>query len=182
MKRLQYLAALVVLSVVLTACNREAASPSEQPSAAVPGPGQTASGTASFTATDSVMAGAARTACSIDKINDKLAAGAKLDVQQGSDVRFVGWISDSARNVPASFRIVLSGKSTYAVEASAGISRPDVVRALKAEGLAQAGFEVIGNLGEVPAGEYAVVLAVDGAGGREVCPTRTRVAVAAAPG
>ena len=46
--------------------------------------------------------------------------------------------------------------------------------------LERAGFGVIGKLGKVAAGEYAIALTVDGVDGRQVCSTRTRLVVAAA--
>lgn len=180
MKRLQHLAALIVLPIVLVACKREATTPPE-PSAQPPPALAPAPRVATFTATDRVDdADAIRIRCAIDSINTQAAAGATIKVQQGDDVRFVGWVSDAARAVPASFRIVLSGESAYAIEATAGGSRPDVARVLKAPGLARAGFGVVGKLGKVAAGEYAIALTVDGVDGRQVCSTRTRLVVAAA--
>lgn len=182
MKCWQHLAALAVLPVLLAACNREAAPPPE-PSAPTPQPGATPASGAAFAAIDRMDgAGATKVACAIDKVNAQLAARAEINVQQGGDVRFVGWVSNAAKNVPAGFRIVLSDKSSsYAMEAAAGINRPDVARVMKADGLAQAGFNVVGNLGEVPVGEYAVLLTSDVAGRREVCATRTRLLVVATP-
>lgn len=169
------------LAASLAACSLLAACDPSTPASA---PGGVADPSAKaplslFAPTEALPTGATKVVCAIDRVNGQLAAGATVTVTQRGAIRIVGWTSDAQRSVPAAFRVLLVGNDTHGVGATAGLARADVARSLRAEGLANAGFDVTAALGDVPPGEYAVALAAEGAAGPEVCPTRTRIVVAA---
>lgn len=120
-------------------------------------------------------------ACAIDEVDAQPIGGVVINVQAEGPMRVRGWVADAARNAPERFRIVLSGETTHAADAVSGKPRPDVARALAAAGLALSGFDVVTQLRGVPPGEYSLHLAAQGTSGQELCETRARVLVVAAP-
>lgn len=123
-------------------------------------------------------ASAQKTRCVIDRINGQKAPGQLVTVSRSANTRFNGWVSDPNLRVPERFHVVLSnGAEAYAAQIKAGLPRPDVARTLGTESLAASGFDVVLELGQVPAGTYvgSIVMEVDGAIAR--CPTQTRLRV-----
>lgn len=158
---------------ILCGCNRSEES-AGTPASPAAGPVANAH---TFAAVEPVAAGALEVPCSIDKINAQAAAGQAVNVEAGRDIRFTGWISDAAKQVPAKFTIVLAGPQTYGVSGVAGISRPDVARALGSPALAKAGFNVSATLGSVAVGKYSVYFIEDANGKPARCTTNTHVEV-----
>lgn len=124
------------------------------------------------------LASAPRTRCVIDRINGQRAAGQIIAVDRRAKVRFNGWVSDPSRHVPERFHIVLSnGSRVYGAPVTAGRPRPDVARTLKADTLGTSGFDVLLDLGPVPAGTYVSSITMDVNGATARCVTQTRVVV-----
>ncbi|MBC7988360.1 MAG: hypothetical protein H7Y19_02105 [Luteimonas sp.] len=184
MKRFKTLAVLPVMAVLCVACGKSDVAPlpaASDPDVKAPAVAATPVPFAVFELPD--LADAATARCSIDKVNTQKSRGQVVNVDAASEVRFVGWVSDAAKQVPAQFTIVLSGPATYGVAATAGGKRPDVARVMKAKTLENSGFNVLATLGAVTAGEYAVSIIEDTAGKVAQCVTTTRVVVSAgAPG
>lgn len=188
MKTFPALALLCLVSVLLTACKPEsepAAGPQAQTSSATPAPGSTPSAAASSFSAIQVPNPAAmvRVACALDKINSQRAAQQTVNLESGADARFVGWVSDPSRRVPATFKIVLKGPAdSYGADAKADRPRPDVARSLKSEALANSGYNSVVSLAGVVPGEYEVGLMMDAGGKQAYCRTPAKVLVVGAPG
>jgi hypothetical protein len=166
---------LIFSIALLCGCDRSGESAGTPASPAVGS--KSADASHSFAALEPAGAGALVVPCAIDKINAQPAAGRVVNVEAGRDIHLTGWISDAAKQVPAKFTIVLSGPATYGVDAVAGISRPDVARALGSPALAKAGFNVSATLGSVAVGKYAVQILEDANGKPARCTTNTHVEV-----
>lgn len=166
---------LIFTIAVLCGCNRSEESAGTPASPAVGSQG--ASSSNAFAAVEPAAAGALEVPCAIDKINAQPAAGRVVNVEAGRDIRFTGWISDATKQVPSKFTIVLAGPGTYGVSGVAGISRPDVARALGSPALAKAGFNVSATLGSVAVGKYAVYFVEDASGKPARCTTNTHLEV-----
>lgn len=97
--------------------------------------------------------------CTIERINgQKPLKGVMVVVPQRSAVEFNGWVASKNMSTPERFLIALSQQDeVYAINAVAGRQRPDVVKALKAEGLVP-GFQSKSTLQGVPEGEYSIAL------------------------
>jgi hypothetical protein len=170
---------LIASIALLCGCNRSG----ESADTSSPAPGATAAHAPhSFAAVAPPARGALEVPCSIDKINAQPAAGRVVNVEAGRDIRLTGWISDSAKQVPTKFTIVLSGPATYGVDGVAGISRPDVARALGSPALAKSGFNVSATLGSVAVGKYAVHIIEDANGKPARCTTNANVQVVSPAG
>ncbi len=186
MNRFKTVVLLPMLATLVVACTQEggktdagAQTGAQAPKAAPPAPAVPAVQFAVIEAPD--PAGAIKVPCTIDKINAQPAAKQTVNVEAGGELRFVGWVSDASKRVPDQFTIVLAGPAIYGVTGTAGLSRPDVARVLKAPALENAGFNVLTALATVEAGEYSVSI-VQTAGAKVVlCPTTTRVAVVKSP-
>jgi hypothetical protein len=123
------------------------------------------------------VAGTRRAPCSIDVINGEPAAGRTVDVV-GPELKVGGWIAAPNLKVPANFALLLSGEQTYRMAGRTGFARPDVARALRANGLAHAGFNARGNLEQVAPGTYEVSLVQEFEGRTVRCDNGARVTIA----
>lgn len=183
------LAATLASLLAVSGCQDRPASgtPADTPSATVE-PGAPAAPVATAPGTfapiePATVQGAARAHCSIDRIGSARDMKLPVTVAPGREVVFSGWIAAPGNVVPGSFRIVLAGPVVLAADATAGAGRPDVARVLKAESLANSGFNARVRLADAPEGEYKVSLATGEAGSVARCETPVRILVggAAAP-
>lgn len=178
---------LILTIAVLTGCGQGEQPPQAAPSSPEDAAAQPATTAATATATMSrfteadaaLAAGGVAAPCAIDKINSQLATHV-VNVA-GSEVRIEGWISDPSLAVPADFDVLLVGDGVYRAPGKAGVRRPDVAKALGSPALANAGFNLVASMGEVPAGEYSMSL-IQGDGAQAArCDTKARVAVVDSP-
>ena len=179
MKRFSALALLCLVPALLTACKPDGEPAADAPPAATAPDSSAPAPASGFAAlelpdpTDMI-----RVACALDKINTQRAAQQVVNLETGADARFVGWVSDPARRVPASFKIVLKGATTaYGADAKADRSRPDVARSLKSGALANSGYNSVVSLTDVAPGEYEVGLMIDAGEKPAYCRTPARVLV-----
>jgi hypothetical protein len=180
MKSFRFALLAAAIAAVSTACERQEPAndaPAAQPTApAEPAAPRAATTTfAPVTAPDAATA--AKAACAVDTINGQLAAAGPVTVKAGSDIAFRGWAADTAKRTPASFSIVLAGDDAYGASASAGLPRADVARILESPALADAGFDVVANLGPVGVGDYFVATVQDSDSAQAACMTARRVHV-----
>lgn len=182
---LSALALLCLAPALLTACKPgEQPAPEPQadaPPAATPAPPAPTSSFAALELAD--PARMMRVPCAVDKINTQRAANQVVNLETGADARFVGWVSDPSRRVPATFKIVLKGAAdAYGADARADRPRPDVARTLKSGALANAGYNNVVSLAGVAPGEYEVGLMMGSGDNQAYCRTPARVVVMAAAG
>lgn len=191
MTRIAITATLVSLLAISGCQDRPAsAEPAGTPSATAEPDAPAASGAPAASAPGTfvqidpaTVQGTARAHCSIDRIGSVRDMKVPVPMAPGRDVVISGWIAAPGNVVPASFRIVLAGPAVLAADATAGAGRPDVARVLKAESLANSGFNARVRLADAPEGEYTVSLATGDAGSMARCETPVRIVVggAAAP-
>lgn len=100
--------------------------------------------------------------CFLDAINGGQKEGASGKV--GQDVSFGGWVSDARNQVPTTALFVIENEAgAYAVPMTAGAERPDVAAALANEALNNSGYNAVGKLEGVPAGDYKLGIVLEGA-------------------
>jgi hypothetical protein len=114
--------------------------------------------------------------CSIDKINGQPTSGTVL-AGPGGELLAGGWVASPDMRAPERLMLVLEGNQTYQAPATTGVARPDLVRVLKAEGLANAGFNARAGLQGVAPGEYGLSLAHEFKGTTVRCRTAAKVTV-----
>lgn len=127
------------------------------------------------------ISGDSRTApCSVDKVNGQQVSDLDIVIEV-RELIVGGWVSSPNQNAPEEFSVILQGVGSYMVAGVTGVPRPDLPRVLKAEGLAQAGFNARGSLELVPAGDYAIVLEHDFEGATVRCETKARISIRQSP-
>jgi ABC-type transport system substrate-binding protein len=101
--------------------------------------------------------------CELDAINGIPKAGAT--VKAGTEAMFGGWIGDDANQVPSVARLVFKGADkAYTAPLVAGVERQDVAKALGAESMKQAGYNVLVKLDVAPGTyELSIVHGADAA-------------------
>jgi hypothetical protein len=103
---------------------------------------------------------APNTQCAIDRINDQPAASINI-VKSGAHAYFGGWAGNGKLNALGNGLFILKGADmSYSVPFSTGDSRPDLVKAFGAEGMANAGFHMEASLDNVKAGTYSLLVGV----------------------
>lgn len=171
-----------VAALALAACGQTSQSPS------VSAPGSAPAASAPVSSADATVA--PESSASAQPIASAVVAGAKLsgqacslDTIEGSyDARvtlnrtkphaFRGWLENDQQKAAGEFQIVLAGNEDFAIDAHTGIARPDVAASLHNPALADAGFNVAGNLDAVPVGEYRVQLLMQMNGNGRMCETK----------
>lgn len=127
------------------------------------------------------ISGDSRTApCSVDKVNGQQVSDLDIMIEE-RELIVGGWVSSPNLQAPGEFSVILQGAGSYMVAGVAGVPRPDLPRVLKADGLAQAGFNARGSLELVPAGDYAIVLEHDFGGATVRCETKARISIRQSP-
>jgi phosphoglycerol transferase MdoB-like AlkP superfamily enzyme len=126
------------------------------------------------------LAGARPTgACALDTLDGRvLAADKPISLKAGQPVVATGWVVDGGRRAPPAFTLVLRGRQDYGFEASTGMPRPDVARALGAGSADHAGFDAVLDPARVHPGTYDVATLLQTDGGYETCDTHRRLIVA----
>lgn len=101
--------------------------------------------------------------CELDAINGIPKAGAT--VKAGTEAMFGGWIGDDTNQVPSVARLVFKGADkAYTAPLVAGVERADVAKALGAESMKQAGYNVLVKLDVAPGTyELSIVHGADAA-------------------
>lgn len=119
-----------------------------------------------------------RAPCALDRLNSQRPGDDLISISADGNIEAVGWIVNTRKESPESFALVLRGEmGQYASVSNAGVNRPDVARALKAESAAKSGFRVSASLVGVRAGDYQVFLAQDTLDSITLCPTRFSIRV-----
>jgi ABC-type transport system substrate-binding protein len=101
--------------------------------------------------------------CELDAINGIPKAGAT--VKAGTEAMFGGWVGDDTNQVPSVARLVFKGADkAYTAPLVAGVEREDVAKALGAESMKQAGYNVLVKLDVAPGTyELSIVHGADAA-------------------
>lgn len=116
--------------------------------------------------------------CEIDSSNPPAISG-RISTSRKLPFTLSGWTAtDSTRNPapPLIFAVLSNDKNSFYLEGKR-VPRPDVAAALGNRLLDFAGYEVLGNLSNIPAGEYKLSFASGTEFVVEVCQTRTVVRV-----
>lgn len=95
---------------------------------------------------------------------------------------FGGWLGDAPtmawpHSAPSLRLDQVDGGRAWEVGLGAPLPRKDVAKALNAETMTSSGFKVAVDLSTLPAGEYTVRLAYDGAGHRMECDRHIRIRI-----
>jgi hypothetical protein len=98
----------------------------------------------------------------------------------GGELLVGGWVATPDMRAPQRFMLVLEGGRAYQAPAATGVARPDVARVLKAESLANAGFNARVGLQGVAPGEYALSLVHEFEGTTVRCRTAAKIVVSKA--
>lgn len=121
--------------------------------------------------------------CSLDQIivNGIVATDHEVSVHDGSMLHFAGWITDNARKVSNRFtiRLTSSDPNSYTLSARAGLSRPDVARALQSKSARHAGYSVMAPMTDIPQGDYRIILTTHTSGQVNACDTKWTLKVSA---
>lgn len=180
-------ATLMVVGMVLalSACsssNQEAAPASAAAAATTTqsstpaAPAAAAAPAAKFSAyTAAIPVTPANAQCALDTINATPAADA-APLAAGSDAVFVGWAGNGRGQAANGFHLVLKGEQSYAAPIATDLARPDVVKALSSDGMANSGFGLTASLAGVAAGNYQAFI-VDPADATNVCDLHRSITV-----
>jgi hypothetical protein len=183
-KRISMFAVVAALAACDNAADRKPvaeAAPVDQPAAVAPAPstGQRTAALFEPVATDALGAEAVKAPCSIDKINGQQAKDGSVEVT-GGELLVGGWVASPDMQAPQQFMLVIEGGQAYQAPGATGVARPDLVRVLKADGLANAGFNVRAKLQGVAPGEYALSITHHLGDQAVRCQTAARINVSGA--
>ncbi len=176
------LAALAAGSA-LAACSQAPQAPAAAtPAAAAP---QASGSTMAPPATLTQMDSASRTAaskidgkCAFDSIDGvPFQVDTPANVQDPAAVKLVGWVADEStmtRPQPAALRLESEDHSNaWQIALGAPVSRGDVAKFFKADGLANAGYSFPVNLKALPPGQYHLSIMHSQGGTLLTCPGPT---------
>lgn len=114
--------------------------------------------------------------CALDQItvNGVPTSKREVSVHEVGLLGFTGWIADGNRTAPPRFTIELVGhdKKGYALEASTGLTRPDVAHALQSDFALDSGYSIIAQTNNISPGSYQIVLVTPTSSHTDVCDTR----------
>lgn len=113
--------------------------------------------------------------CSFDSVGMQYFQGT-LTVDRSQPLHLRGWLSNAEHKPAGQFRLVLSGESSaWAIPASTGALRPDVSKYYGQPALGIAGFDLMADLAQLPAGTYAIMLVFEADGGLLTCDAGKRL-------
>ncbi len=173
------------VSVVLVACTDKPVDPSST-TAAPPPPGlaTVVVGVPSELRPPVIPAALTSTGqCSIDHIN-AVAATETTTLVDKTRVTLDGWAADATTgSLPKSVFLELEGPVKRYLQANLGVSRPDVATHFQKPALANAGWEVLATLADLPPGSYVLrVIQVGATDTGTLCDARRTVFLPATGG
>lgn len=115
-----------------------------------------------------------RQACSLDMV-DRGAPDA--DVARGKSHSFEGFVLGADGAAAGQFLVVFKGEKSFAVQASTGVSRPDVAAYFKNPALGNAGFMVSSDLAAADPGVYEIYFYIVNGTGTFFCEAGRKVIV-----
>lgn len=115
--------------------------------------------------------------CNVDTVNGLVASsGAPLDHRGTGE--FAGWVGDRAsKQVPPTFKLVLTGAQDFAAQGTTGVARPDVASATGVPAFATAGYQMNASVAGVPVGKYGITVVYSVQGKQMACATKVQVTV-----
>lgn len=115
--------------------------------------------------------------CYIDTIN-AMPAQETVRLHNDDPLQLDGWVVDPSIAHEPNFEAILVGQSSFGIEARAYGVRRDVVKALHTRADYSRGFSTLGIIQDLPAGDYALVLATKGPASRTICRPMQTIRIA----